>query len=329
MRASGHHGKGGDIVTNPHSKAPGLNPGVPLPSPGLPHHRTIVAVDIEGSTTRTNPIKGELRTKLYELFDAALRSAGIHQRHRDRFVDRGDGVLALIYPVEQASKVLLLNHAIPTLYQLLTDYNASLLRLGRPARQLRIRVVVHAGEVHYDMNGCFGEALDVAFRLLDAPPVKKALRVAASPLILVVSGDIYRSVVRQRYYGIDQDTFRPLVRVQIAGDHHRGWIHSPEETAEFDASELPRQRLVAGAASAAPASVPKGVPARALRAVPAISAETQARPAVSEEPRELTLPAVYQALEQYVDETEEPYDVEAGLARLKEWMSAKRTKAPG
>jgi class 3 adenylate cyclase len=152
---------------------------------GLPHHRTIVAVDIERSTTRTDPIKAEFRTKLYELFDAALRSAGILKRHRDRFIDRGDGALALIHPVKQASKVLLLNRAIPTLDQLLTDYNASLPRLRRPERQLRVRAVVHAGEVHYDANGCFGEVLDVAFRLLDATPVKKALQVTADSLSVI------------------------------------------------------------------------------------------------------------------------------------------------
>ncbi len=214
----------------------------PPPPKGVPHHRTIFSVDIESSTTRTNPVKAELRKTLYELFDAALCSAGICERHRDRFFDRGDGVLALIHPVEQASKVPLLNRAIPTLKQLLTDYNASLPRLGRPERQLRIRAVVHAGEVHYDANGCFGEALDVAFRLLDAPPVKKALRVAVSPLILVVSEDIYRSVVRQRYDGIDQDTFRPLVRVQIAGDRYRGWIHPAEEAAQGGMAQIVEYR---------------------------------------------------------------------------------------
>ena len=208
------------------------------PAKGLPHHRTIFAVDIESSTTRTNPTKAELRTTLYALFHAALCSAGICERHRDRFYDRGDGVLALIHPVEQASKVPLLSRAIPTLNQLLTDYNASLPCLGRSERQLRIRSVVHAGEVHYDANGCFGEALDVAFRLLDAPPVKKELRVGASPLVLVVSEDIYRSVVRQRYEGIDQDSFRPLVRVQVAGDRYRGWIHSPKEAAQAGLAEI-------------------------------------------------------------------------------------------
>ena len=36
----------------------------------------------------------------------------------------------------------------------------------------------------------------------------------ADPLILVVSGDIYGSVVRHGYEGIDHETFHQLVRVQ-------------------------------------------------------------------------------------------------------------------
>jgi hypothetical protein len=168
-----------------------------------------------------------VRNKTYELFDAALCTAGSHKRHRDRYIDRGDGLLALIRPVEQAPKALLLNHAIPALNRLLTDYNASLPRSSRPQRQLRVRVVAHAGDVHYDANGCFGEALDVAFRLLDAIPVKKALLETASPLILVISGDIHSSVVRHGYDGIDQQAFHPLVRVQIAGKRYPGWIHIP------------------------------------------------------------------------------------------------------
>ena len=209
---------------------------------GLPHYRTIVALDIECSTSRPDPVKAELRNHTYELFDAALCSAGIRGGHRDRFIDRGDGVLALIHPVDQAPKALLLNHAIPALNRLLTDYNASLPPLSRPQRQLRIRVVIHAGEVHYDTNGCFGEALDVAFRLLDAPRVKKALREVTDPLILVISGDIYSSVVRHDYDGIDQQTFHPLVRVQIAGKRYRGWIHIPEQTTQHLATQMTAYR---------------------------------------------------------------------------------------
>jgi hypothetical protein len=205
---------------------------------GLPHHRAIVALDIERSTSRPDPVKAELRNKIYEMFDAALCSAGIHKHYRDRFIDRGDGILALIHPVDQAPKVLLLNRAIPAFNRLLTDHNASLPRPSRTQRQLRVRAVVHAGEVHYDANGCFGEALDVAFRLLDTARVKRTLREATGPLILVVSADIYSSVVRHGYEGIDQHAFHPLVRIQIAGNRHLGWIHNPEEATQHQVTEM-------------------------------------------------------------------------------------------
>src|ERR1051326_6874130 len=109
---------------------------------GLPHYRAIVALDIESSTTRPNPVKGELRNKAYQLVDAARRPAGSGRRYRDRFIDRGDGILALIHPVDQAPKALLLNRAVPLLGRLLAEYNASLPRHSQPQRQLRPRVVV-------------------------------------------------------------------------------------------------------------------------------------------------------------------------------------------
>lgn len=212
------------------------------PAAGLAQHRAIVALDIEQSTSRTDLVKAELRDKVYELFDAALRSAGVYRRHRDRFVDRGDGVLALIHPVPQAPKAILLSHAIPTLNRLLTDYNANPPRASHPQQQLRVRLVVHAGEVHYDSHGCFGEALDVAFRLLDDPRVKKALRAATDPLTLVVSGDIYRCVVRHGYDGIDQHAFCPLVRVQVAGNRYAGWIHIPGVSTRHHLNEMAEYR---------------------------------------------------------------------------------------
>ena len=71
------------------------------------------------------------------------------------------------------------------------------------------------------------KALDIAFRLLDATHAKKALQATADPLILVISEDIYRAIVRHGYDGIDQHTFHPLVRVRIAGNRYPGWIHIP------------------------------------------------------------------------------------------------------
>lgn len=210
----------------------------PSQAPGLPRYRAIVALDIESSTTRPNPVKGELRDKAYELFDMALCTAGIDKRYRDRFIDRGDGILALIHPVDQAPKALLLNRVVPLLSRLLAEYNTSLPRHSQPQRQLRVRVVIHAGEIHYDANGCFGEALDVAFRLLDAARVKRALRDAADPLVLVISGDIHSTVVRHGYDGIDHQAFASLVRVHVAGRRYPGWIHVAEPVARHHVPQL-------------------------------------------------------------------------------------------
>jgi class 3 adenylate cyclase len=208
------------------------------PATSLPRHRVILAVDIEQSTSRPDLVKAELRRTLYELFDQALRTAGIGRRHRDRFTDRGDGLLALIHPVDQAAKPVMLNQVVPALSQLLADHNASLPSVDRAGHQLRVRIVMHAGEVHYDSNGCFGEALDIAFRLLDAPGVKKTLRATADPLTLVISQDIYRTIVRHGYDGIDPQAFRPLIRVHVAGHRYPGWVHTPGKATRLRITEI-------------------------------------------------------------------------------------------
>jgi hypothetical protein len=178
------------------------------------HQRTIVALDIERSTSRPDDVKAELRQTMYALFDAALRAAGIQPRHRERFADRGDGFLALIHPVGDISKVLL-RRVIPAFSLLLAEHN-----VGRPLqRQLRVRVVVHAGTVFYDANGCFGETLDAAFRLLDAPSVKGALQAASAPLVLVVSAGL-DGFVRT---GESGRAF-PRVSVQVASNEYEGRV---------------------------------------------------------------------------------------------------------
>lgn len=189
------------------------------PPCNLPLHRAIVAVDIEDSTSRTDAVKAQLRAVMYSLVEEALRRAGINDRCRDPLIDRGDGILALIRPLDRTPKSLLLNSAIPILAELLRQHD-----VRNPGGYLRLRTAVHAGEVRYDRRGCFGEALDITFRLLDAPVVKRELRQIVSPLVLVVSDDIYRSVVRHGFGGIDDKSFQPRVSVNVAGRHHRGWI---------------------------------------------------------------------------------------------------------
>ena len=79
----------------------------------LPVHRSILAVDIEGSTQRKNPVKEELREQVYRLLLEALCVAGIDQAHCDPFTDCGDGVLVLLHPADELPKPLLLIRPMP------------------------------------------------------------------------------------------------------------------------------------------------------------------------------------------------------------------------
>jgi hypothetical protein len=110
---------------------------------------------------------------------------------------------------------VLLRRVIPAFSLLLAEHN-----VGRPLqRQLRVRVVVHAGTVFYDANGCFGETLDAAFRLLDAPSVKGALQAAPPPLVLVVSAGL-DGFVHTRESG----RAFPRVSVQVASNEYEGRV---------------------------------------------------------------------------------------------------------
>jgi class 3 adenylate cyclase len=193
------------------------------PAQHVPLHRAMVAVDIEGSTTRTNPARAQLRAVLFELLDEAFLAGGITKKHRDAFVDRGDGALCLVRPVDQAPKPVLLATVVPALTELLEKHAES-----RPELAFRLRVAVHAGEVHYDDRGPYGEDIDIVCRFVDAPELRRRLRITAAPLVLVVSQEMYRSVVRHGYPGIDHDAFAQAVPVRVGTQRLRGWIHTPE-----------------------------------------------------------------------------------------------------
>jgi hypothetical protein len=192
----------------------------------LPVHRSILAVDIEGSTQRTNPVKEELREEVYRLVVEALYVAGIGSQHYDPFTDRGDGLLVLLRPADELPKPLLFSRLIPVLASLLVAHNSGISPADQP-RVMRLRVVIHAGEVHYDAKGPFGEDLDVAFRLLDAPRFKAHLKSATVPLALVASDYIYQTIIRHGYEGIVEEEFLPLVTVNVGLQRRKGWVQLP------------------------------------------------------------------------------------------------------
>jgi hypothetical protein len=204
-----------------------LNGKQPHRAASLPVYRMILAVDIEGSTKRNNRVKEELRYEVYRLVGEALRQTGIGRQHYHHpFTDRGDGFLVLLRPVDEVPKPLLLSHLIPALARSLAAYNGNISPVDH-ARILRLRVVIHAGEVHDDGKGFFSEDLDVAFRLLDARRFKDQLKHATVPLALIASDYIYQSAIKHGYEGIENQEYHPLVNVNVAGQRRKGWVHLP------------------------------------------------------------------------------------------------------
>jgi hypothetical protein len=189
-----------------------------------PRQRSIVACDVQGSTTRTNTAKAALRADMYNLLEAALLECKITEDLREPFVDSGDGVLTMVRPVDGVPKTLLLRTFVPVLSAILAEHAAV-----HPERAFRLRVVVHSGEVHFDKQGIFGEDIDITFRLLNSPELKEWLRRSGAPLVLAVSDHIHRSVVRHGYDGIDGRSFEPAICLEVAGQRHTGWVQVPRE----------------------------------------------------------------------------------------------------
>jgi hypothetical protein len=189
-----------------------------------PRQRTVVAWDVEASTTRTNMARAALRRDMYQVLGAALLECDITEDLREPFHDRGDGGVLLLRPVDRLPRPLLLHTFLPVLNDMLDEHAAAY-----PDRAFRLRVAIHSGEVLFDDNGIFGEDVDITFRLINAPALKNRLRKTVAPLVLAVSDDFHRSVVRHGYAGIDGRTFEPSIELDIGGRPYRGWVQVPAE----------------------------------------------------------------------------------------------------
>lgn len=185
-----------------------------------PCQRIIVAVGMAATVARGNQLMGHLRGAMVDLVDRALLDSGVIPELRDRYVDRGGCLMVLIRPTDRFPKTWLLTRLVPRLTELLEAHN-----LGR-LHPLRLRLVIHPGDVTCDELGWFGEDIDIAASLLTVP----ALEDRAEHLVLVVSDQIHRSVIRHGYDGIDERAFIPLPRVEVAGEECKGWVHVPGES---------------------------------------------------------------------------------------------------
>jgi len=221
---------------------------------GEPVHRTILALDIEGYTRpdRRDSDRLRMRSALYRLLEQALGRARIAP---DEYVctDQGDGVLVLLGA--EVPKTRVLPWLILRLAGGLNRHNRS----AAPRQRLRLRVVLHAGEVAHDPHGHASKDLNLTFRLLDSDARRRPLANSTTSLVLLVSQSIYDDIVRQGYHDIDPGAFRPL-DIVAKNTQALAWLYLPGRHNDLDADVRP---AVSGA-PAAPSSalaVPHELPA--------------------------------------------------------------------
>ncbi|WP_372671931.1 hypothetical protein [Amycolatopsis kentuckyensis] len=202
-------------------------------------HRTIFAVDVEGygDLRRTTPHRLELREGLYRALCRAFEDAGVPWAACRR-EDCGDGVFVLA-PAEIPKGPFV--EFLPT--ALAVAVHRHNLTHHAEAR-IRLRMALHAGEVAYDDHGVTAPAINQTFRLLEAAPLKDALKTSRGVLALITSAWFYDEVVRHSD-GLDPRTFRP-VPVAVKETRTTGWISLPDRPYPVD------PRLLTGVPERAP-----------------------------------------------------------------------------
>ncbi|WP_223267672.1 hypothetical protein [Streptosporangium nondiastaticum] len=172
-----------------------------------PVNRTILLLDIERFSRRDDVVQAVLRRTLNTVVDRTLVTAGVEatQQYRE---DRGDGLIVLISG--DVAKTAVLRALLTVTPELLHDHN----RLASGGAQMRLRMVLAAGEVAHDpqagtTGGLVGHDLNQAFRLLDSDALRRALAGRADEhCVLAVSTPVYEGVVRHGHHGIRPELFR-------------------------------------------------------------------------------------------------------------------------
>jgi hypothetical protein len=182
---------------------------------------TLFAVDIAGFTSpaRDDDIRLYLHEELYEVLEKAFDGSGIPWADCYR-EDRGDGAL-IVVPPGVASKGII--DPLPErLRSLIRRHN----HVSSKAAGMQLRAAAHIGPVEHDGHGFVGSDINLLFRMLDARPLKRALAGSGAELALIVSDDVYRSLVCRHPSLVSPDAFRPA-SFQVKNTRAHAWTYLP------------------------------------------------------------------------------------------------------
>jgi transcriptional regulator with XRE-family HTH domain len=199
------------LLTTPDSSDP--------EQPGRIEHHTIIVVDIESFADRAAGRQFAVREALYDLLRHAFTATGV-EWNECRVEDYGDG--AMILPPSDIPNDALVTELPQNLATALREYNSD-----RTAdTTLRLRLAVHAGDIHFTTSGIGGEPVNLSFRLLDSPALRTALAASSGMLALIVSDSLYHEAVLPNP-ATEPGSYRAVI-VSQQQENVVGWICLPD-----------------------------------------------------------------------------------------------------
>ena len=200
----------------------------------LPLHRTIVVVDVAGFTdpARTMAHQIDVHQSLYKLIGQAFDESGL-DLDKCEVGDRGDGMMILL-PAAMP-KIRLADRLPHRLLAGLKRHNAT----RSAAATFKLRVALHAGEVHANKHGVVSPAVNLAFRIVEAQEAKQALRHTDDVLAIVASDHFYQEVIAADP-AANPERYR-TIPVDVKQTRTTAWLLLPDGARVHDL--LPRSEL--------------------------------------------------------------------------------------
>jgi vWA-MoxR associated protein C-terminal domain/vWA-MoxR associated protein middle region 0/Effector-associated domain 2 len=207
-------------------------------------HQTIVVVDVAGfnNPNRTPLQRGVVQEALYEVMPRAFAESGVDWA-TCYTENRGDGMMILVLSGAAAS--MLADRLPSRLVAGLLRHNA----LYATGAAMQLRVALHTGLVVHNGNAVVSEAVNFAFRLVEAPEARSALASSAGVLALIASEPFYHDVIAPDP-AAEPGSYR-LIPVEVKETSTSAWLRLPGHAAAVD-----REPVMGTGASAV---VPKGV----------------------------------------------------------------------
>ncbi|GAB0107426.1 hypothetical protein JMUB6875_64200 [Nocardia sp. JMUB6875] len=197
-----------------------------------PMHRSFLVVDVENSSALDNVELGGMRSTLYRVLDEAIPDPESVVAKEDR----GDGVMLIL----EKPVLDVLDRVVEGLLEGVRRHNTTV----DPLDWLRIRIAVHEGYVDRDEHGWRSDALTAAFRLNDAPAVKRTLEHATrASAVVVITDAVYQGVVRHSYRPTVTPTGYDSAVIGTSQGDIQVWVRVPG----YPAPPIPNHQAAAAA----------------------------------------------------------------------------------